>query len=713
MLALVSLVHSCTERKTPDSPEAELFFWANSHGVYSSASRWQGDSYLFHSSKVSESIPRFVLNGGGFAAGGPFDPESGGRAYDAERSLRAARLLAEIPCDAVVPGDDEFASGVMDSLAQLLPLVCANRPQGFGPPEMPAYRVLERGGVRLCVIGAASPASWYVSGPQLPPAAEALRACLEELPPHDFTILLTHWGDGVDTLTASLPGVDLVVNANDAPDAAPHWSRGGIPIVELGGRPTGCFRITLGGESGPKVALLSSVPAIGPSLDPAASLPQAQLSGVKGIEPRPPLDLYLSLGCPHCTSLVETLLQLPATLLQRYELHSWILTGWGAPASAAERRLAAARKSLAPIAWLELFLCASETAQISLCWDAVGGGGPRLREPSSLNADRARTEGLGLTESPTLYLRNRQYSGGLDSLALERALCKGLDSPPLSPCGDLPACSSSEECQRRGSIGTCLDPGKKEARCSYRQAPVVPAVMIWDSTAVVPLVDEITGTVQRLLPGIEVRRLEIHSREAPQWIEDAGIRYLPALLLLTPPAGAIADIFIERRGGWLLNPAVSGADVDWQRERIPGRLDLLIPPGAAEAEVILQGVIQAMKMSGAETEIHIVPLLPSSLEVDSPVWRRAADWWMVEKGGGRAWEEYLLGGDIHGAPANSVNYDIYREEIEAGLRAVEEWLSELDVVRDRPVFLAENHEVVRVQNGADLWRLLAQLKGRE
>jgi hypothetical protein len=404
---------------------------------------------------------------------------------------------------------------------------------------------------------------------------------------------------------------------------------------------------------------------------------------------------------------VGSLLQLPLGLLAKYEIHPWIVAVEDEPISLAEEQLVAVRGAIDPVAWLRLFLCAAGGCQIRDCRDWEGAFDALVVGEGLLAVDRIRTEGLEVTSSPTLFIRNRKYDGPLDPTSLKWVLCHGARGIADRVCADLPACLHDDDCCRAGSVGACENSPGEDPRCVFQEAPPVAAIIVGDSTAVAPLQEELAGVARQLFPGIDLREIDVHSGEAQQWITDAGILYLPALLLQVPPQGAIADIFMERPGGWLLNPAVSGADIDCRRVRVPGRLDVLIPPQGEDVEAILQGVVLAMEMSGAEAEVHILPLLPDALIEDSPLWRRCAEWWVVDQGGVDAWRAYLG----RATQDDGVAMESDRAAVD-GLRELEEWLSGLEATRDRPLFLVENHEVVRLAHANDLWRLLSQLKGR-
>ncbi|MDP2361387.1 MAG: bifunctional UDP-sugar hydrolase/5'-nucleotidase [bacterium] len=136
------------------------------------------------------------------------------------------QMMNAVGFDASTIGNHDFDNGVA-ALEQLIalaefPVVSANLARN-GVPLAPApWVVLERGGLRVGVVGLIledladeiSPA--LMAGIEVRPVAEAARAAVVALDPvTDFLILLTHQGWQADSLLATrVEGVDLIVGGH-------------------------------------------------------------------------------------------------------------------------------------------------------------------------------------------------------------------------------------------------------------------------------------------------------------------------------------------------------------------------------------------------------------------------------------------------------------------------------------------------------------------
>ncbi len=153
--------------------------------------------------------------------------------------------LAELACDASVPGNREFhvlAPVFRSKLAGLAhPMVCANLFLKGGERLFPPSVVVERAGARIGIVGgmvamvtarmAARHLSAYLMTPPVPAIAEEARRLRPEV---DVLVALTHVGLRRDReLAGACPELDLILGAHSH-DVLPPEREGGVWIAQTG-----------------------------------------------------------------------------------------------------------------------------------------------------------------------------------------------------------------------------------------------------------------------------------------------------------------------------------------------------------------------------------------------------------------------------------------------------------------------------------------------
>jgi len=126
--------------------------------------------------------------------------------------------------DAIIPGNHDYAHGA-DRLAELidkhsLPVLAANCswPEGATPKGVHPFKILTFDGVKVAVIGTATPNISSASAPLLTlrPIAGSVKPLVEKLGREaDIVVLLTHLGPPDDkVLIAAMPRVDILLGGH-------------------------------------------------------------------------------------------------------------------------------------------------------------------------------------------------------------------------------------------------------------------------------------------------------------------------------------------------------------------------------------------------------------------------------------------------------------------------------------------------------------------
>ncbi len=169
--------------------------------------------------------------------------------------------------------------------------------------------------------------------------------------------------------------------------------------------------------------------------------------------------------------------------------------------------------------------CAKENglnvAKIKVCYE--GEEGKQLLRDSI-----KKTQAVGATGSPTIYLNDERYSGGRDTLSFQRVICNNLQGHP--GCSSIPACASDADCKKTGMIGKCENAGTTNAKCIYTEPEKIELLVLVDERCKDCETERTMQTNKNYFPGIEERYVDYSTEEGKQIYEDYDIQYLPAYI---------------------------------------------------------------------------------------------------------------------------------------------------------------------------------------
>ncbi len=147
--------------------------------------------------------------------------------------------------------------------------------------------------------------------------------------------------------------------------------------------------------------------------------------------------------------------------------------------------------------------------------------------------------------------------------------------------GILPLCFSDKNCQKEGSIAQCLNPGKPNALCEYKEAPKLALTVINKPGCRTCDTAGVINSLKREFPGLKVETLNFPGDKAEKLIAQLQLKYLPAYLLdrkveLEPSFGKMKQS-LELKGGYYLPAAqVTGIGYFLNRQKLVDRLDLFL-----------------------------------------------------------------------------------------------------------------------------------------
>jgi predicted DsbA family dithiol-disulfide isomerase len=166
-----------------------------------------------------------------------------------------------------------------------------------------------------------------------------------------------------------------------------------------------------------------------------------------------------------------------------------------------------------------------------------------------LRASMQRAQARQASGSPTIFIGDAAYSGQRDSLSFQTAICKFSKS---SVCTGLPKCASDADCTEQPTKdGYCINPGKENAACEYREPMKVDYIILNDAkcgTACDPA--NIVQVTQQLFLGAKSRLVDVNSEEGKALVEKYNITVVPAFIF---------DKGVEQTKSWINQPDLKTA----------------------------------------------------------------------------------------------------------------------------------------------------------
>ena len=150
-------------------------------------------------------------------------------------------------------------------------------------------------------------------------------------------------------------------------------------------------------------------------------------------------------------------------------------------------------------------------------------------------------------------------------------------------------CSTNEDCRQGGQEGTCINPGKKDAKCEIRQMPKTNVIVLNGRK------DCFNCDAQRVLSILEAwfgplnpKEIDYESDEGKKFAELSDARLLPAFILeenITnkPAFEQFKQAFVKKNKYYVMSENAAGSILYFKRENMPNHLDLFIISGDASA----------------------------------------------------------------------------------------------------------------------------------
>ncbi len=565
--------------------------------------------------RKDEAGPLFVLDGGGFSAGGPYDEYTRGPRADAVRTKASARVLKAMGYDACCVGDEELALG-REGLVQLAaaspPLLCANVRAG---PLRPSI-VIERGGVRLGVVGVVTDEAGLL-GWTVEDAADAARREVEALRAKgvDAVLVVSHLGEEEMFPLARACPADAFFNAHSKEGTEASFTAAGKPVVQFDYqarrlivarfelRPKGC---SLAGVE--RLALGNDVPDE-PSVAGIVREAENAMAGTGG-ERAVVVDAFLSPFLPGCREAFRGLTQLEDSLGDKCLLRVHFpvseegdrLRLGQTDREAGEMRKLAAMREFYPEGFCSYLSWRLKNPEVESWEDEARRAGilPARVKMSVLSGetdeflrrDALLGRKLGAGYALAVYVNNREYAGPLKRLHLLRACCRLIpgEAKPEA-CRGVPECFADADCWKRGFESRCVDGGTPRAHCEREKAVRVELLVVEDSRAFRSTSEGVIDAFLFFAPGLELRREEFGTEQGRARAAELDLKSLPGYAFSKELArvgrfGEMRSWVEEKAGRYVVQQWRVGGTQLITRPRREGELVLFAAPfskAAAEA----------------------------------------------------------------------------------------------------------------------------------
>ncbi len=617
--------------------------------------------------RIRERGDVLLLDGGGWAAGGIYDPETAGDRLDRMRSVATLKAMALMRYDASAVGDEEMDPSLLRALDGT----------GTKPPEFLAWnwrctdydsrKILSRSysNFRVAVFGLAPPEArmlWRDRPEEHTNVSDPVGAAREALAEiarsggADLVVLISHLGEAEsENLVRQVPGIDLVLTGHrkntqrvafhvgdtlvvnfeyqarrlvvvqvfpESASAAGTGSGnrgGGHPGGQAGGRRKFSLRVV----TEPVSETIPEDPDVAKVL---AELKEAMRQS--GAKQTVEVEIFKMPFCPSCRLLERDIMEMAGRLGDRVRFRFRYVVWRGekgelrslrGPKELEEAKVQLAVSRHYPQKFFEYLKW--RAANMDRPWEegvrAVGALAARIRgvmeteEGRELLEEQAvLTERRQVSAAPTIFIQNNPYDGPLEKVRVLREICAALSAPKPSECNTVPSCFSDRDCFKKGFVGRCANAGQQNAECVYSPAVPVKAVVLRDFGAVYSNHERIVESLYTFLPGLQPSDVDIASEDGGRLLAEYAPARLPAYLL-APEAEKEKSFFDIQNGCRRVKDrfvfsgaAVSGSHQIAGRQRIRGRADLFVAPFSKKGSEALAACMESLAAMKRQPDVR-------------------------------------------------------------------------------------------------------------
>ncbi|MBN1980562.1 MAG: hypothetical protein JW795_03465 [Chitinivibrionales bacterium] len=613
----------------------------------------------WHHRIVQQDTNYLFVDAGGFAAGGIYDLYTEGRMRDSIRTLLALVGMNSIKYSAIAVGDEELQFGgdwiAKQARILKLPLLSANCFDQAGKLLFDPSVIILKNGKRFAITSVMTQERLFpYDGSCIiaEPVASLQKIWSGLVASSDYQIILSHCGEDMNgQLLSAFPECDIIVNGHRKNSITPTNTVDSTVILYFGFQAAAFSSCTCSVTSRLVKPAGEQWITITDSLQPDSSLTllNSAFAADTTLPRKKVYDLYLMSRCPYGIPVLKSMLSL-AERFPSVDLNVWFIGDFMKSDSmktyivhslhgdeeVAEEKLWLAVQALYPNYWnLFLYLCATARlpavdAVVKLRLDTIELNQWIKTYATDLLVEHyRRSNRLGVSASPTLFINNKNFNNPLSRLRIAKELCTEQNvNQRQNICDSIPECFVDGECRKKGFVGVCelpRDSSQKNGstaeisdemaseygrRCSYfEDAAFDVTVILSDSMLTYPH-EQIINRMIELFPKATIQRISARSPRGSQIINKLNPKGLPVFLMQKEIEKAynfqkIKDDLIPVEKWYGFKTSLLKKHYFYRRELLPGSIRLFIDPLFSDLSKILQTFFLYLP----ENSIQVSPLV--------------------------------------------------------------------------------------------------------
>ncbi|MBI5207121.1 MAG: hypothetical protein HY934_04945 [Candidatus Firestonebacteria bacterium] len=505
----------------------------------------------------------FLMDAGGLFAGTQYDVYTKGTEIDKARTLITIKGFQLMQYDAVALGDDEFIWGldfVKTNFINKLPVISCNVYYIDGTRFTPPYKIIERDGIKLGIIGVTTP-DILENKPELgnfikitdPQTAvdETVKIIRKEV---DYIVVLSHLGEELSIkLAEKVKGIDFIINAHKKNSVGSSAFINNTYIYQFNHQGKKLTEINVEKTYNNKISSFYTETRLSPEIknnNEIDNLLEELKNQTESKENKIKLELFVMSYCPYGNNAEEEIYNLIQEFKRFIDFEIKFIidednnayTSLHGEAEIEEDLRQLVIKNIFRDKFWDYLLCRNNNLKkdnYKECLLHAGLDPIKIESLIKVNKEKLlrneviSTNRLREKASPTLFINNKLYKGQIKKEILTREICSLIPdilSLQFSPCLNLPECFNDNDCIKPGMFGKCEKSGTKDSKCIFTKDIDIPLNIVYSQTMISADFYKVLDYLYSLFPGIKPEFIPIESSEGKDIINKFKINSIPVFI---------------------------------------------------------------------------------------------------------------------------------------------------------------------------------------
>ena len=181
-----------------------------------------------------------------------------------------------------------------------------------------------------------------------------------------------------------------------------------------------------------------------------------------------------------------------------------------------------------------------------------------------------------------------------------------IDVPDI-PADFVAVCSADLDCRQTGKVGECLNPGTKDAECSFKDAVELGVTIVTDEDCVVCDIGRMQNTIKQIYPGANFKILD--SSNADEFI--SFIDVLPAYIFDVKVEGThrfdnTVSALTKTGDYYFMKPTATGAPYFFKKPEVNKKVDLYIDSSSETSAKAFNNLLELSEKYNFDYDIYYV-----------------------------------------------------------------------------------------------------------